>query len=274
MGYIYKITNNINNKIYIGQTRNPIKYRWQHHLWKGQHPEKPDTDYPLYRAMRKYGITNFHIEELEKIPDTELNTREQYWIKQFHSYVPNGYNCDFGGEGTSKFDHQEILDYFLTIGQKNASQTAKKFGCSLVTVLKILEDNNLEGLGKYQPIYQIDIKNGNIINEFESLCSAQKTMNISKTQLWNAIHGYAKTANGYAWCKIQDYDDFILINHVDNKKKRIRCIEANIIFDSISEALKWLKENNYSNNPSSGNISKVCQGKRKTAYKFHWQVFD
>lgn len=35
MGYIYKITNHINGKVYIGQTRNLIEYRWQHHLYKG-----------------------------------------------------------------------------------------------------------------------------------------------------------------------------------------------------------------------------------------------
>ena len=274
MGYIYKITNSINNKIYIGQTRNPIKYRWQHHLWKGLHPEKPDTDYPLYRAMRKYGIENFHIEEIENIPNEMLNEKEQYWIKENNSYVPNGYNCDFGGEGTSKFNHQEILNYFLLTGQKNASKTARHFGCSLITVLKILENNNLEGLGKYQPIYQINIKTGEIINEFDSLVAAEEQLNIGKTQLWNAVNGQAKTAGGYAWCKTQEYDNFILENHIDNKKIKVLCVEANKVFDSISDATKWLKNNGYSKNPSNANISKVCNGERKTAYKFHWQIFD
>jgi len=48
-----------------------------------------------------------------------------------------------GGLGVSKFDHQEILDYFLNDGKKNASKTARYFGCNIITVLKILEENNL-----------------------------------------------------------------------------------------------------------------------------------
>lgn len=270
MGYIYKITNNANQKIYIGQTRNLIKYRWQHHLWKGNHPEKPDTDYPLYRAMHKYGVENFQIEEVEETTDELLNEREIYWIQYYNSYVPNGYNCDLGGAGASKFDHQEILDYFLNEGKKNASETARYFGCNITTVLKILEENNLQGQGQYQQIYQIDINSGEIINKFNSLIEAQKAVNIGKTQLWYAVNGRAKTAGGYAWCKTEDYVNFQLQNHIDAKKVKIRCEETNQTFDSISDAVNWLKENNYAINPTTANISKVCNGQRKTAYKFHW----
>lgn len=270
MGYIYKITNNINQKVYIGQTKNPIKYRWQHHIWKGKNPDKPDTDYPLYRAMRKYGIENFSIEEIENISDDLLNDREIYWIKEYNSYVPNGYNCDLGGAGASKFDHQEILNYFLTTGQKNASETARYFKCDIATVLKILEENNLEGQGHLQPIYQIDINSGKIINEFESLVMAQQQIKIGKTQLWYAVNGQAKTAGGYAWCKVQDYDNFKLEEHIDNKKIKICCQETGEIFESAHEAARWLKNNKYSINPTHSNIMKVCNGQRKTAYGFHW----
>lgn len=270
MGYIYKIINNVNQKIYIGQTRNLIKYRWQHHLWKGNHPEKPGTDYPLYRAMRKYRVENFQIEEVEETADELLNEREIYWIQYYNSYVPNGYNCDLGGAGASKFNHQEILDYFLNEGKKNASETARYFRCSLITVIKILEENNLKGTGQYQPIYQIDINTGEIIAEFDSLISAEKETKISKTQLWTAVNGQAKTAAGYAWCKVQDYKDFKLEEHIDKKKVKIYCKETNQIFESASAAARWLKENNYSTNSTHANIMKACNGERKTAYKLHW----
>ena len=55
--------------------------------------------------MRKYGIENFSIKEIENISDNLLNDREIYWIKEYNSYVPNGYNCDLGGAGVSKFNH-------------------------------------------------------------------------------------------------------------------------------------------------------------------------
>ena len=272
MGYIYKITNKINNKVYIGQTKNLIKYRWQHHLWKANHPEQLDTDYPLYRAMRKYGIQNFSIEEIEQTND--LNIKEKYWIKYYNSVTPNGYNCDLGGAGVSKFNHQEILNYFLTIGNQNVSKTAKYFNCSLVTVLKILEQNDLSGLGKYQPVYQINISTGEIIRQFNSLVEAREFYNIGRTQMWSAVHGQAKTAAGYAWCKIQDLDKFILTEHIDNKTIKIQCIETNQIFNSISSAVDWLKSNTKFINASAANICKAYKGERKTAYGFHWKIFD
>lgn len=274
MGYIYKITNNINNKVYIGQTKNLTKYRWQHHIWKASHPEKEDTNYPLYRAMRKYGIINFSCEELEQINNELLNERERYWIEYYHSYTPNGYNCDLGGAGASKFNHKEILDYFLSEGQHNATQTANYFKCSLVTVLKILESNNLKGNGRCQPVYQIDRNTGEIINQFQSLTEVEKILGLHKTQVWSAVNGQAKTAGGYCWCKIQDIDNFDLQQQNDKKQVKIICKETGKIFSSYAKAVQWLKENGYSKNPSHSNLNKVVNKPNRTAYKFHWLTFD
>ena len=52
--------------------------------------------------------------------------------------------------GASKFDHQKILNYFLNEGNRNASKTARYFGCNITTVLKILEENDLSGQGSLQ----------------------------------------------------------------------------------------------------------------------------
>lgn len=272
MGYIYKITNKVNKKVYIGQTRNPIKYRWQHHLYKGKNPDKPDTDYPLYRAMRKYGLGNFEISVVEEIDDDLLDERECYWIQQENSLTPNGYNCDLGGKGVSRFNHEELLKYYLNEANENASETARKFGCSLSTVLKILENENLEGQGKYQKIYQISLKDGSVIKEFNSLVEARQSLNIGKTQLWNAVNNKVKSAGGYAWCKIEDYKNFKLEEHIDSKKRKVYCEEKQITFDSITEAAEWVKENNYSSAQLSGitsNIGRACRNKIK-AYKFSW----
>ena len=270
MGYIYKIVNDVNDKIYIGQTRNEIKYRWQHHLWKGHHPEKLDTDYPLYRSMRKYGFEHFHIEVIEKIENDNLNEREKYWIQYFDCVTPKGYNCSFGGDGVEKFNSNEILAFFNSTGKKNASETARQFGCSIQTVLKILEANDLSGQGQYQPVYQIDRNTGEIIEEFSSLKEAQEAVHIGRTQLWSAVNGEAKTAGGYIWCKIQDYDNFNIDNYIDNKNLAIRCIEENKTFPTISAAVKWLKETGRAAKAYNANISKVCDIPNRTAYKFHW----
>lgn len=80
---IYKITNKINNKCYIGQSRD-IDRRWRAH-------RAASLDYPLYRAFKKYGINNFLFEVLEECPISDLNERELYWISQFDS-CREGYN--------------------------------------------------------------------------------------------------------------------------------------------------------------------------------------
>lgn len=272
MGYIYKITNNVNGKVYIGQTRNLIEYRWQHHLYKGRNPDKPDTNYPLYRAMRKYGLENFSILQVEEIDNELLDERECYWIQQENSLTPNGYNCDLGGKGVNKYNYDEILKYYFTEANENASETARKFNCSLQTILKILETKNLEGQGKYQKIYQVSLKDGSIIKEFNSLIEVRKSLDIGRTQLCNAISGRAKSAGGYAWCKVEDYKNFKLEEHIDTKKKSVICLENQIEFDSIKLAAEWIKENNYSSGKLTGiisNISRACKNQIK-AYKFSW----
>lgn len=95
-GYIYKITNQINGKVYIGQTKRPIKQRWWEHKNASKNKNNPGYDYPLYRAFRKYGIHNFKIEEIEKCTYDKLDEREIYWIKYFNSFH-NGYNLTLGG---------------------------------------------------------------------------------------------------------------------------------------------------------------------------------
>lgn len=104
--YIYKITNKINNKIYIGQTTN-YKRRFAEHKRQrsGNEPEKV-----LYQAFSKYGIENFNFEIIEECEN--YNEREIFWIKYYNSLVPNGYNMTEGGENPPVF-HGE--DHYMAI---------------------------------------------------------------------------------------------------------------------------------------------------------------
>ena len=101
-GYIYKITNTINNKCYIGQTRTDINKRWNQHKFVSTDPSNKAYNYPLYNAFRKYGIDNFKWEILEELDDNledlivKLNNLEIYYISKYDS-LNNGYNQNKGG---------------------------------------------------------------------------------------------------------------------------------------------------------------------------------
>ena len=114
LNYIYKITNLINNKIYVGQTRKKIEQRMSEHISASYfNEEKKDYNFLLHKAIRKYGSKNFIIEVLETVVDeSNLSEREQYWIHQLHSCILDedcrGYNMTYGGEGTSYINRQEV----------------------------------------------------------------------------------------------------------------------------------------------------------------------
>lgn len=95
---IYKITNKINNKCYIGKSSN-IEERWKYHI-ENRNSLK-EYDKPLYRAFRKYGIENFSFEIIEELVNYEnSNEREKYWIEYYNCFGSDkGYNATKGGDG-------------------------------------------------------------------------------------------------------------------------------------------------------------------------------
>lgn len=100
MGIIYKITNKLNGKIYIGQTIQSLKDRWYRHCAK-KGLSKAEINMPIKRAILKYGKNNFNIEVLEECAASILDAREQYYIDYYDSYH-NRYNCTLGGQKGAK----------------------------------------------------------------------------------------------------------------------------------------------------------------------------
>lgn len=94
---IYKVTNKINNKVYIGQSIN-IENRFQQHKNNCLNENLKDYNTKFYRALRKYGVENFTFEIIEELKDKEkLNEREKYWVSFYNSFK-EGYNSNTGGE--------------------------------------------------------------------------------------------------------------------------------------------------------------------------------
>ena len=96
MYYIYKFTNKINEKIYIGQTNN-LQKRYNGHKSVSFNKNSSDYNLPFHCAIRKYGIENFNYEVLEEIDENEsqefVDEREIFFINEFKSLIDeNGYN--------------------------------------------------------------------------------------------------------------------------------------------------------------------------------------
>jgi group I intron endonuclease len=93
---IYLITNLVNGKVYVGQTRQKLEKRWSGHL-----SDSKREDQPLYRAMRKHGTENFSIESVVVVDSQEqADYQERIWILLFRAHVSqDGYVCTWGGDG-------------------------------------------------------------------------------------------------------------------------------------------------------------------------------
>lgn len=88
---IYKITNKITGKIYIGQSIDCHRRWWEH---KARAFDENNNCYqkPLYRSIRKYGLDSFHFEIIEECDAELLNEKEAFYIQYFNCITPNGYN--------------------------------------------------------------------------------------------------------------------------------------------------------------------------------------
>ena len=142
LGSIYIIINNTNNKVYIGQTRNKVSYRFKTHIYYA----KKGKDYVIGKAMRKYGIENFYYEIIEKCPSKDLNKREIYWIAQYNSTNPKfGYNVSKGGNKISfrELDEDEVLTLFK-LGNSAYIIAKELLHTSVSKVSEILKKNHIK----------------------------------------------------------------------------------------------------------------------------------
>ena len=138
-GFIYKISNKINNKVYIGKTLSSLEKRFKEHIHDCE--RRKIEKRPLYRAMCKYGVENFYIELVEESPIDMLSDRERYWIKYYNSYY-NGYNATLGGDGTPTYDYQAIVKEFIF--GKTIKELAVEFKCCVDTITQALKLANID----------------------------------------------------------------------------------------------------------------------------------
>ena len=105
-GIIYKITNIVNNKVYIGQTQRTLEDRFKRHVRFAKNDDR-SKDICFACAIRKYGENNFIIEKIDEADSKEvLNEKEKYWINFYDSFK-SGYNSTLGGEGGNTYEGRD-----------------------------------------------------------------------------------------------------------------------------------------------------------------------
>lgn len=154
LGFIYRITNKVNGKVYIGQTINSLKQRFHRHINSG------GCKY-LHNAILRYGKENFVIEEIERISQDKLDEREIYWIKYYNSTDKKfGYNIYPGGNlgnlGNYKLSPQQISE-IVAMEERKVPHTeiAEQFGINRKTVTFILK-REIEYKNKRVPLTDRD----------------------------------------------------------------------------------------------------------------------
>jgi len=97
IGIIYKITNVLNNKIYIGITAKSLNKRRQQHIQWSKHKKRL---YVIHKAINKYGTDNFLFESIDNFNGNDDGCQKEIkYISLYNSFIPNGYNMTLGGEG-------------------------------------------------------------------------------------------------------------------------------------------------------------------------------
>lgn len=228
---VYKITNKINNKSYIGSSIR-VEKRWREHINCSKNPNDKKYNYPLYRSFRKYGVENFVFKVIKDDFSSieEMQDYERQMIIFYNSLVPNGYNQTLN---TSSNNSSSIgtINYIKKISQKCAKVDKK--------------ENILEIYSSYHEAAKKNSKN-------ENYDEATRVRQVCKGKASSCFEGKL----------FRDLDENGQIIHQDIKsykgKKKIIAINASspdeeIYFDSILQASKLLPSDR-------GSISKCLQG--------------
>lgn len=216
MGWIYKITNQVNGKMYIGKTEEPNPYnRWKGHL-KNAKSQSENNRY-LYNSMNKYGVDQFKFELIEEVPDGKLLCEAEInYIQKYRTYIGfddcNGYNMTLGGEGSSLIDipDEMIINYYEDV--KSIRRTASHFNISQDTIRKYLVRNKIKILNRSEfNSTKYAIKNGGVVminyidNVIKDIMDAPKQI-ADKYGLNSKIIGKAlRKVEGYESGKSQGY---------------------------------------------------------------------
>lgn len=198
---IYRIKNNINNKIYIGQTVRDLETRLKEH--------RRNKKCIMHRVFNKYGYENFTVDIIDTAETLdELNNKEIYWINYYDSSNKDkGYNLCEGGGNTKGYHHSEESKQLMSEHQKrkygsdnhfygmhHTDETREKMRQSWI-------DRKATGESLPQCKKVINLDTGEIFNSITDACNKY---NLKNTHVSRVCRGKRKRTGGYRWAY---YDD-------------------------------------------------------------------
>ena len=186
--FIYKITNNINNKIYIGLTTKEVSKRFLEHCRETSNCTK------LRRAIFKYGKENFTVEEIDgALSISELNYKEQHYIHLYNS-VEKGYNLASGGRFSKHSKETRERLSKINTGKIHSKSTRKK----------ISENNHWKGKkgslhNRSKSVVCVDT--GEI---YGSIHEASRKIGITASNICAVLKGRRKTTKGMTFKYLEE----------------------------------------------------------------------
>lgn len=287
--YIYKVTNTVNGKIYIGKTSQFKERKWQHERCY----EKEDCRF--HRAIKYYGKEKFNWEIIDQTESLEKAYElEKKYIKQYNSYNPNGYNMTKGGAGGSMWNARPVVCLNIEgefVKRYDSAGETKIDGFTATDVLLVCKginhickghmfmfEDEYEKFGarKYQPqrtkettpVIQCDL-DGNFIKEFPSVTKAAEETGTCRTTISGAITGNYKSANGFIFVYKKDFP-IKDISRYRHKKRGRKIAQVNPETNEIIKVFDQIKEAGRELNVNYKAIHKVVDLPHRTAYGFKW----
>ena len=280
MGFIYKITNKINNKIYIGKTKKSVEQRYKRHIISSRNPKTY-----LHYSMNKYGVNNFCVEIIEEVKIDELNNREKHWIEFYKSNNrKNGYNCTAGGDGNNQIDNYIIMEMNKLWDEGfSITEISKKLCIYNATVKQYLEkycntfsreEQKRRGISgnsekHSKKVLQFDL-NGNYMTTYCNISEAIKRSGICRERIIGCCKKVIPNADSYQFAfegdeKIGKCKKPIFVHKPVCQKD----LSGNIIamYISASEAGRELKVN-------SSCIRRCCYKDKKTCKGYVWDFIS
>lgn len=206
IGRLYIITNDNNNRVYIGKTYNTLSNRWLGHyqaMCNG-------INKPLYNAMRKYGCDTFHIKLLGLYKDKLLEEKEHEFILKYKKKNIPLYNLSNGYDGSmpSTYKYEDkILDLYIN-NKKSVLDIAYEINCSVSSVSTTLNNNYIfpDNVARYRKdnitkkVMMLDKKTRKPLISFDSIAEAGRFLEISDpSHIVKVCKGKRGYAYGYKW---------------------------------------------------------------------------